>query len=71
MCSSDLRTENTVATVLDEVDYVFDAVGELLAEYAVVGNSITPAGVQYVTADWLGSTRLVTDGVGAVVSTRD
>ncbi len=39
--------------------YVYDALGQLAAEYNGVSNG---SGVQYLTADHLGSTRLVVDG---------
>src|SRR5712692_5673678 len=44
--------------------YVYDAAGQLAAEYSTVAN--TTSGPEYVTADHLGSTRLVTDGNGAL-----
>jgi RHS repeat-associated protein len=50
------------------VVYVYDATGNLAAEYGSAGTS---SGRQYLTADYLGSTRLVTDGTGAVVERRD
>jgi RHS repeat-associated protein len=50
------------------VVYVYDAAGNLAAEY---GSSVTSGGRQYLTADYLGSTRLVTDGIGGVVERRD
>ncbi len=42
--------------------YVYDAAGQLMAEY---GGSGTESGTQYVVADYLGSTRLLLDGQGA------
>ena len=59
-------------TVADETHYAYEAGGALLAEYAVTGNTIAAEGLRYVTADWLGSTRLrVTDAAGAVVTRLD
>ncbi|MBI5282337.1 MAG: RHS repeat-associated core domain-containing protein, partial [Candidatus Solibacter usitatus] len=40
---------------------VYDAAGQLAAEY---GGTVMGAGTQYLTADHLGSTRVVTDGTG-------
>ena len=50
--------------------YVYDAFGNLAAEYADVAPSAAP-GTHYRTTDHLGSTRLVTDAAGGVVSRRD
>ena len=50
--------------------YVYDAFGQLAAEYTSSGPSGTAA-THYLTTDHLGSTRLVTDGSGAVVSRHD
>jgi RHS repeat-associated protein len=49
--------------------YVYDAFGNLAAEYATVANA--DVGVRYVTVDALGSTRMVTDGSGARVECHD
>lgn len=43
--------------------YVYDAMGQLAAEY---GPAPAEGGTRYLTADHLGSTRLVTDAAGAV-----
>ena len=48
--------------------YVYDAAGNLAAEY---GPSSGGHGTQYLTADALGSTRLVTDANGATVRCYD
>jgi RHS repeat-associated protein len=48
--------------------YVYDAVGQLAGEYS---NAASDAGTEYVTADHLGSTRLVTDGNGATTKCFD
>ena len=50
--------------------YVYDARGELAAEYGPV-NSPPPCSTCYVTVDHLGSTRLLTNGQGAVASRYD
>ena len=52
------------------VVYVYDAMGQLAAEY---GSAADPAGCAtcYLTADHLGSTRLVTDGSGQVMRRYD
>jgi len=49
--------------------YVYDAMGQLAAEYDT--GSSTASGTQYLTADNLGSTRLLTDANGAVVACHD
>jgi RHS repeat-associated protein len=49
--------------------YVYDAAGQLAAEYATEGGN--GLGVQYLTLDHLGSTRLVTDGSGAPTECHD
>ncbi len=50
--------------------FVYDAFGMLAAEYTTAQATAT-AGRFYRTTDHLGSTRLVTDGTGAVVSRHD
>ncbi len=49
-------------------NYIYDAQGELAAEYAP---NPAATGTQYLTVDHLGSTRLVTNGTGTVVSRYD
>ena len=51
----------TKALGLQTTTYVYDAMGQLAAEY---GGTLTNAGTSFVTADALGSTRLVTDASG-------
>jgi RHS repeat-associated protein len=58
-----MKTSGTQTTV-----YVYDAGGELAAEY---GSSASVSGTEYLTADALGSTRLVTDANGAAVRCYD
>jgi RHS repeat-associated protein len=50
------------------VVYVYDAMGELAAEY---GSAAASTGTQFLTADHLGSTRLVTGTGGVVVERHD
>lgn len=50
--------------------YVYDAFGQLAAEYRDVG-TLMAGGTSYLTADHLGSTRVVTDAGGVVKSRRD
>jgi RHS repeat-associated protein len=50
------------------VTYVYDAGGNLAAEY---GGTAAASGTQYLTADHLGSTRLVTNASGAVTERHD
>ena len=50
------------------IEYVYDGTGELVAEY---GNASSVSGPLYNTADWLGSTRMVSNAAGAPVEFRD
>ena len=50
------------------VVYVYDAFGSLVAEY---GGSVSATSTQYLVADHLGSTRVVTDASGGVVERHD
>jgi RHS repeat-associated protein len=50
--------------------YVCDAAGRLVAEYGNAAPS-GPGGTEYLTADHLGSTRVVTDASGGVTSRHD
>ena len=50
------------------VTYVYDASGNLAAEY---GGTATAAGTQYLTTDHLGSTRMVTNQSGAATERHD
>jgi RHS repeat-associated protein len=50
--------------------FVYDAFGQLAAEYSSAGPSGSPD-THYLTTDHLGSTRLVTNQTGAVVSRHD
>ncbi len=49
--------------------FVYDATGKLAAEYS--NTSTTGSGTKYITADHLGSTRVVTDASGAVLARHD
>jgi RHS repeat-associated protein len=49
--------------------YVYDAAGEVAAEYST--GPPAPTGTQYLTADHLGSTRLVSNASGAVAGYHD
>ncbi|HXN46663.1 MAG TPA: RHS repeat-associated core domain-containing protein, partial [Bryobacteraceae bacterium] len=42
-------------------NYVYDASGQLAAEYASAAAAASPCGTCYLTADTLGSTRMITD----------
>lgn len=48
--------------------FVYDAFGKLAAEY---GGTTTATGTQYLTADHLGSPRLVTNATGGLLQCRD
>lgn len=52
-----------------ETVFVYDAGGKLVAEYS--NQATTTSGVSYLTADHLGSPRIITDRNGAVVSRHD
>ncbi len=56
----------TTTTDVTQTNYVFDADGELAAEYTTPAPSTQTCtiGTCYLTADHLGSTRLVTDSLG-------
>ena len=49
--------------------FVYGVDGELAAEYGSLAAGT--AGRHYVTSDWLGSTRMVSDSSGALVARRD
>jgi RHS repeat-associated protein len=51
--------------------YVYDAGGQLAAEYGNGTPPAEPCTTCYLTADHLGSTRMVTDGAGNLVSLHD
>jgi RHS repeat-associated protein len=59
----------TKVTPSGTTTYVYDAFGQLAAEYSTVANTAT--GTQYLTADALGSTRLVIDSSGTVKARYD
>lgn len=49
--------------------FIYDSFGQLAAEYE--NTTPQPNGTRFITADHLGSPRVVTDGAGAVVSRHD
>ncbi len=61
------RVLKTVGSTTTE--YVYGAAGELVAEYG--GNAPVVSPTLYLTADHLGSTRMVTNGSGTVTELRD
>jgi len=60
------RVQKTVGTAI--TSYVYDAFGQLTAEYATQSST---NGLLYLTADPLGSTRLITSSTGAVQECND
>jgi len=58
------RVQKTVGTTV--TTYVYDAQGNLAAEYGGPGSSVS--GTTYLTADHLGSTRLVTNLVNSAIN---
>jgi RHS repeat-associated protein len=59
------KEEGSVVTV-----YVYNASGQMVAEYTTA-DVVQVGGRKYLTPDHLGSTRVTTDGVGAVVARHD
>jgi len=51
--------------------YVYDAFDHLAVEYSSQSGGTPPCTTCYLTADWLGSTRVTTDGTGAIVAQHD
>ncbi|MDQ3748275.1 MAG: hypothetical protein M3367_04540 [Acidobacteriota bacterium] len=51
--------------------FVYDASGKMVAEYSTTVAPASAAKVSYLTADHLGSPRIITDATGAVISRRD
>lgn len=51
--------------------YVYDALGNLAAEYTPAGTPLPPCSTCYWSWDHLGSTRMVTNGNGSVVARHD
>jgi RHS repeat-associated protein len=58
------RVKKAISLGTDTTIFVYDAMGRLAAEYA--NNNPINHGTSYLTADHLGSTRVVTDSTGAV-----
>ncbi len=50
--------------------FVYDALGQLTAEYSTVVNT-SPCATCYLSADYLGTPRLVTDGAGNLIGRHD
>ena len=59
-----VKKEKTAGTPW-RVVYVYDAFGNLAAEYSTLANTVS--GTRWITADHLGSTRMVTDDAGGEV----
>ncbi len=58
-------------TSLGATIYVYDANNLLAAEYSDVPQSASPCLMCFLTADHLGSTRLVTDATGKIIARHD
>ena len=55
----------------EETIFVYDAFGKMVAEYSNAADDSRPKGTSYLTADNLGSPRIVTDGGGNVIARHD
>jgi RHS repeat-associated protein len=62
------RRVKKVAGVIETV-FIYDAMGQLVAEYST--EAAAQNGTRYLTADTLGTPRVVTDGRGAIVARHD
>ena len=67
VCPSGVGQCTTTTNGANVTVYVYDAAGKLAVEYGPQGD----AGTRYLTADHLGSTRVVVDGSGAVQQCND
>jgi RHS repeat-associated protein len=65
------RVETLAPDGTTAVVFVYDAAGNLVAEYGPSSAAALPCTTCYVTADHLGSTRVVTDGSGCAVFRQD
>ncbi len=55
----------------ETIVFVYNAAGQMVAEYSYTAGSLPNVKVSYLTADHLSSTRVVTNGTGAVVARHD
>jgi RHS repeat-associated protein len=51
--------------------FVYDAAGQLAAEYSTTVVPVQDAKISYLTTDHLGSPRIITNAIGAVISRKD
>ncbi len=65
-----IKPVSTIGGVMKETYYVYDALGRLASEFSP-DEATGFGGVEYRTADHLGSTRVVTNDSGGVVARRD
>jgi RHS repeat-associated protein len=65
------RVKKTVAATSEQTIFVYDADGDLVAEYLQTELTPQTPTTQYLTNDALGSPRIITDGNGDVFSRRD
>ena len=63
------RVKKVVPATNETTIFVYDAVGQLVAEYSTTFEQ--SPGVKYLTQDHLGSPRVITDANGSVTSRRD
>jgi len=60
--TGDTLANGTVTAIGTQTTFVYDAMGQLAAEYSTAVN--TDTGTRYLTTDHLGSMRLITDSSG-------
>ncbi len=65
------RIKKHVPSTGETTIFVYDAGGDLVAEYSTIVANQAEAKVSYLTNDHLGSPRITTDSIGKVISRRD
>ena len=65
------RVKKTVQSPSTTTIFVYNVLGQLVAEYCSGSGCTSIGGTRFLTADHLGSTRVVTDAGGAVIARHD
>ncbi|MBZ5554006.1 MAG: hypothetical protein LAO21_14900 [Acidobacteriia bacterium] len=65
------RVKKTVQSAIATTVFVYNVLGQLVAEYCSGSGCNSISGTEFLTADHLGSTRVVTDASGGVISRHD